>query len=116
HVGASPLVQALQPKELVGGVHLVVRIAEGEEDEIGLEDRQPFGRLVHDVMRRRPYRKARRVFWIVDNGSSHQQRCTSPSGKPLTECLTDYRLLSCQHHLTGHYPKTSLIRVCGCPR
>jgi len=24
------------------------------------------------VMRRRPYRKARRVFWIVDNGSSHQ--------------------------------------------
>lgn len=33
---------------------------------------QPFGRLVHDVMRRRPYRKARRVFWIVDNGSSHQ--------------------------------------------
>jgi hypothetical protein len=28
-----------------------------------------FGRLVHDVMGQEPYRSARRVFWIVDNGS-----------------------------------------------
>ncbi len=33
---------------------------------------QPFMRLVDHVMRRRPFRQARRVFWIVDNGSSHQ--------------------------------------------
>jgi len=33
---------------------------------------EPFGRLVRDVMSRSPYRKARRVFWIVDNGSSHR--------------------------------------------
>lgn len=33
---------------------------------------QPFNRLVHDVMTKEPYRSARRVFWIVDNGSSHR--------------------------------------------
>jgi transposase len=31
-----------------------------------------FGRLVHQVMDQEPYRSARRVFWIVDNGSSHR--------------------------------------------
>lgn len=32
----------------------------------------PFERLVAQVMRRDPYRSARRVFWIVDNGSAHR--------------------------------------------
>jgi hypothetical protein len=32
----------------------------------------PFERLVAQVMRQEPYRSARRVFWIVDNGSSHR--------------------------------------------
>ncbi len=32
----------------------------------------PFDRLVTQVMRRKVYREARRVFWIVDNGSSHR--------------------------------------------
>ena len=31
-----------------------------------------FGRLVDDVMRQPPYASAERVFWIVDNGSSHR--------------------------------------------
>ena len=31
-----------------------------------------FGRLVDEVMNQEPYRSARRVFWIVDNGSSHR--------------------------------------------
>jgi DDE superfamily endonuclease len=31
-----------------------------------------FGRLVDQVMAAEPYRSARRVFWIVDNGSSHR--------------------------------------------
>ncbi len=31
-----------------------------------------FGRLVDDVMDHEPYRSARRVFWVVDNGSSHR--------------------------------------------
>lgn len=32
----------------------------------------PFGRLVAHVMSQAPYRSARRVFWIVDNGSAHR--------------------------------------------
>jgi hypothetical protein len=32
----------------------------------------PFDRLVQQVMTQAPYREARRVFWIVDNGSSHR--------------------------------------------
>jgi len=32
----------------------------------------PFERLVQQVMRRRPYCTAERVFWILDNGSSHR--------------------------------------------
>jgi transposase len=32
----------------------------------------PFNRLVQDVMTCEPYRSARRVFWILDNGSSHR--------------------------------------------
>ena len=32
----------------------------------------PFGRLVRQVISQPPYRKAKRVFWIVDNGSSHR--------------------------------------------
>src|SRR3989304_5722294 len=31
----------------------------------------PFDRLVAQVMSQAPYRSARRVFWIVDNGSAH---------------------------------------------
>jgi hypothetical protein len=32
----------------------------------------PFGRLLTQVMTREPYASAKRVFWIVDNGSSHR--------------------------------------------
>ena len=34
----------------------------------------PFDRLVAQVMGEQPYASARRVFWIVDNGSSHRGR------------------------------------------
>jgi hypothetical protein len=33
---------------------------------------EPFGRLVEQVMTTEPYASAKRVFWIVDNGSSHR--------------------------------------------
>ena len=33
---------------------------------------QPFGRLVEQVMTVEPYASATRVFWIMDNGSSHR--------------------------------------------
>jgi hypothetical protein len=32
----------------------------------------PFDRLAEQVMTRPPYNEARRVFWVVDNGSSHR--------------------------------------------
>ena len=35
---------------------------------------EPFDRLVRQVMTKQPYASARRVFWIVDNGSSHRGR------------------------------------------
>jgi hypothetical protein len=33
---------------------------------------EPFGRLVAQVLAKEPYRSAKRLFWIVDNGSSHR--------------------------------------------
>jgi DDE superfamily endonuclease len=39
------------------------------EPSTGIE---PFGRLVTQGMAREPYRSAERVFWVVDNGSSHR--------------------------------------------
>jgi DDE superfamily endonuclease len=35
---------------------------------------EPFDRLVRQVMSKEPYTSARRVFWVVDNGSSHRGR------------------------------------------
>lgn len=39
------------------------------ESKSGIES---FDRLVTDVMHQEPYASAKRVFWIVDNGSSHR--------------------------------------------
>jgi hypothetical protein len=39
------------------------------EERTGIES---FGRLVEQVMKTEPYRSAERVFWVVDNGSSHR--------------------------------------------
>jgi len=39
------------------------------ESSTGIE---PFGRLVTQVMEQPPYSQAERVFWVVDNGSSHR--------------------------------------------
>ena len=36
----------------------------------------PFGRLVDQVMTTEEYASARRVFWVVDNGSSHRGRAS----------------------------------------
>jgi hypothetical protein len=43
------------------------------EPSTGIE---PFGRLVGQVMGTEPYASAERVFWIVDNGSSHRGRAS----------------------------------------
>ena len=43
------------------------------EQKTGID---PFGRLMKHVMEQEPYRSARRVFWTMDNGSSHRgQAC-----------------------------------------
>ena len=39
------------------------------EPQTGIE---PFGRLVAQIMQQEPYRSGKRVFWVVDNGSSHR--------------------------------------------
>jgi hypothetical protein len=44
------------------------RLFDRVEANTGIE---PFGRLVEQVMTQEPYASARRVFWVVDNGSSH---------------------------------------------
>ena len=37
---------------------------------------EPFGRLVAQVMTVEPYASAKRVFWVVDNGSSHRGKAS----------------------------------------
>ena len=52
----------------------------------------PFGRLVDQVMSTEPYASARRIFWVVDNGSSHR-------GKMATDRLRE------------RWPKLILVHV-----
>ena len=52
----------------------------------------PFTDLVDEVMTQEPYASAHRVFWIVDNGSSHR-------GQAATD------------RLTARYPNTVMIRT-----
>jgi hypothetical protein len=59
------------------------------ESTTGIE---PFGRLVQQVMEQETYRNARRVFWIVDNGSSH-------------------RGAAAVKRLQGAYPNLSLVHL-----
>ena len=37
----------------------------------------PFSRLVQQVMSIEPYASAERVFWVVDNGSSHRGQASA---------------------------------------
>jgi hypothetical protein len=49
------------------------RLFDRVEAKTGIE---PFGRLVERVMTQEPYASAERVFWVVDNGSSHAGRAS----------------------------------------
>jgi hypothetical protein len=49
------------------------RLFDRVEAKTGIE---PFGRLVEQVMSSEPYASAKRVFWVVDNGSSHAGRAS----------------------------------------
>jgi hypothetical protein len=59
------------------------------EPSTGIE---PFGRLVEQVMTAEPYASAKRVFWVVDNGSSHRGTA------------------ACQR-LTKRWPKAQLVHL-----
>jgi hypothetical protein len=59
------------------------------EAKTGIE---PFARLVTQVMEREPYHSAERVFWIVDNGSSHRGEAA-------------------MHRLLQAYPNTLLVHT-----
>jgi transposase len=56
------------------------------EETTGID---PFDRLVGQVMCQEPYRSAPRVFWIMDNGSSHRgKRCNDRLQKKWKNIVT----------------------------
>lgn len=65
---------------------------------------EPFGRLVEQVMAQEPYASASRVFWIVDNGSSHRGR---PSVERLQSAWPNLRLI----HLPTHASWLNQIEI-----
>lgn len=64
----------------------------------------PFGRLVDQVMKVEPYRSARTVYWVVDNGSSHAGKT---SIKRMTEAYPNARLI----HLPVHASWLNQIEI-----
>ena len=62
------------------------------EDTTGIA---PFARLVEQVMTTEPYASAGRVFWIVDNGSSHRG---AASAERMAQAWPNARLI----HLPAH--------------
>jgi hypothetical protein len=64
----------------------------------------PFGKLVDQVMTVEPYRSARTVYWVVDNGSSH---CGNASVKRMTAKYPNARLI----HLPVHASWLNQIEI-----
>lgn len=64
----------------------------------------PFGRLVDQVMTVEPYRSARTVYWIVDNGSSH---CGKTSVQRMTNAYPNAKLI----HLPVHASWLNQIEI-----
>ena len=62
------------------------------EPKTGIE---PFGRLVSAVMNTEPYASAKRVFWVVDNGSSHRGQASIDR---LEDQHKNLRLIHCPVH------------------
>ena len=64
----------------------------------------PFGALVDQVMASEPYASARRVFWVVDNGSSHR-------GQAAVDRLQDACPTSILVHLPIHASWLNQIEI-----
>jgi hypothetical protein len=71
------------------------------EPKSGIE---PFCRLVDEVMSQKPYRFASRVFWIVDNGSSHR-------GQPAIKRLKEKWPNAVMVHLPVHASWLNQIEI-----
>jgi len=71
------------------------------ESTTGIE---PFHRLVDLVMQQEPYRSARRVFWISDNGSSHR-------GQASIDRLCDWYPNAIQVHTPVHASWLNQIEI-----
>jgi transposase len=65
---------------------------------------EPFGRLVAQVMTAEPYASAERVFWVVDNGSSHR-------GKASIQRLEGNYANLCLVHLPVHASWLNQIEI-----
>jgi len=65
---------------------------------------RPFDRLVDQVMLQAPYRPANRVFWIIDNSSSHR-------GQPFVERLQKKWLNALAVHLPIHASWLNQIEI-----
>jgi hypothetical protein len=64
----------------------------------------PFDRLVEQVMTAEPYVSARRVFWVVDNGSSHRGQASSDR---LADRWPNLRLI----HLPVHASRLNQVEI-----
>ena len=71
------------------------------EQTTGIES---FRRLVDLVMRQEPYRSARRVFWVTDNGSSHR-------GQVSVQRLSDWYANAIQVHTPVHASWLNQIEI-----
>ena len=65
------------------------------EPKTGIE---PFARVVEQVMSTEPYASAERVFWVVDNGSSHRGKASSDR---MTTAWPTARLVHLLVHASG---------------
>jgi hypothetical protein len=65
---------------------------------------EAYHRLVDHVMRQEPYRSARRVFWITDNGSSHR-------GEPSVLRLSQWYPNAIQVHTPVHASWLNQIEI-----
>jgi hypothetical protein len=66
----------------------------------------PFGRLVDQVMQVEPYRSARTVYWVVDNGSSHAGKT---SVTRMVEAYPNARLIHLPVHASWLKPDRDLL-------
>jgi hypothetical protein len=89
------LVSSAVWRKVPAGPVKVPRVSRSSSSVILFQGIAPFSRLVKQVMSTEPYASADRVFWIVDNGSSHRG---AASTQRLTRAWPNAHLI----HLPAH--------------